>query len=97
MKQNRYPLVFLTQGQTKKWLPFKDHRAQTVQMGAYFVLSMGILGINVHAEEFLRERSLISFVKSHRLVLFCWGEDLNKTDLIEELKEDGVDGVIYDK
>ena len=79
-------------------MPQKDKRTNSVQIGIYFALSMGISGINIPAEELLFERSLISFVKSHRLVLFSYlSEDLNKTNLIQELKEDGVDGVIYDK
>lgn len=66
-------------------------------MAAYFALAIGLLGINVHAEDLLKERQLIKFVKNHGLVLFCWGADLNSSQVIEQLKHDGVDGVIYDK
>lgn len=31
------------------------------------------------------------------MVLFCWGEDINHSTVIRSLKEQGVDGVIYDK
>ncbi len=66
-------------------------------MATYFALSMDLDGINVHAEDIIENRSLIKFVKSKNLVLFCWGEDLNRKELISELKKEGVDGVIYDK
>lgn len=66
-------------------------------MATFFALSTGFLGIDVHAEEILKEKDLIKFVKSHNLVLFCWGEDLNNSEIIAQLKKDGVDGVIYDK
>ncbi|KAH8033079.1 hypothetical protein HPB51_006084 [Rhipicephalus microplus] len=54
-------------------------------------------GINVHTEELLREPSLITFVKEHKLILFCWGDDNNDSETIARLKRKGVDGVIYDK
>jgi glycerophosphocholine phosphodiesterase GPCPD1 len=96
-KQNKYPVLFLTQGMTKKWQPFKDRRNSSIEMATYFALSMDLDGINVHAEDIIENRSLIKFVKSKNLVLFCWGEDLNRKELISELKKEGVDGVIYDK
>lgn len=97
LKQNKYPLLFLTQGQTEKYPPYLDTRTSTVYMATYFALSTHILGINVHTEELLREPSLIAFVKEHKLILFCWGEDNNHAETIASLKQKGVDGVIYDK
>jgi glycerophosphocholine phosphodiesterase GPCPD1 len=82
---------------TKKWQQFKDRRNSSIEMATYFALSMDLDGINVHAEDIIENRSLIKFVKSKNLVLFCWGEDLNRKELISELKKEGVDGVIYDK
>ncbi|GBL93344.1 Glycerophosphocholine phosphodiesterase GPCPD1 [Araneus ventricosus] len=97
LKQNKYPLLFLTQGETDKYPPYLDTRTATIPMGTYFALNTGILGINVHAEDLMRDPSHISFVKDRNLVLFCWGEDINHSDVIKSLKEQGVDGVIYDK
>ncbi|UYV70618.1 GPCPD1 [Cordylochernes scorpioides] len=116
LKQNKYPLLFLTQGVTERYPPYLDTRTSSVPMAAFFALSMSLLvslarvgqvgesqrvdvaqGINVHAEDLLRECSYISFVKSHKLVLFCWGEDINHSDVVQRLKDQGVDGVIYDK
>lgn len=96
-KQSRYPVLFLTQGLTKKWQKFKDPRNESIEMAAYFALSIGSEGINAHAEDILNDRTLIQFVKSKNLVLFCWGDDLNKTELISGLKAEGVDGVVYDR
>ncbi|KAH6946008.1 hypothetical protein HPB50_011128 [Hyalomma asiaticum] len=97
LKQNKYPLLFLTQGQTEKYPPYLDTRTSTIQMGTYFALCTHILGINVHTEELLREPSLITFIKEHKLILFCWGDDNNHSETIASLKRKGVDGVIYDK
>lgn len=66
-------------------------------MAAFSALSLGFTGVNVHAEDLLRDRSLIDFVKKRGLVLFVWGDDLNDKQVIKQLKVDGVDGVVYDK
>ncbi|KAI1305356.1 Glycerophosphocholine phosphodiesterase GPCPD1 [Halotydeus destructor] len=97
LKQSKYPLLFLTQGETDKWPSYWDPRTRSVQQAAYFAKSMGFLGINVHAEDLLKDRSLIQFVKQRDLILFVWGEDLMDKSIIKQLKIDGVDGVIYDK
>ncbi|XP_029841462.2 glycerophosphocholine phosphodiesterase GPCPD1 isoform X2 [Ixodes scapularis] len=97
LKQNKYPLLFLTQGQTEKYPAYLDTRTSSVQMATYFAMCTHILGINVHTEELLKQPTLIPFVKQHKLILFCWGEDNNHSGTITCLKRKGVDGVIYDK
>ncbi|XP_077527185.1 glycerophosphocholine phosphodiesterase GPCPD1-like [Haemaphysalis longicornis] len=97
LKQNKYPLLFLTQGQTDKYPPYLDTRTSSICMATYFALSIHIMGINVHTEELRRHPSLVAFVKQHKLILFCWGEDNNNAETIANLKDKGVDGVIYDK
>lgn len=96
-KQNKYPLLLLTQGRTKKWPEFFDPRTRSIEMAAYSAISMGLTGINAHAEDLIKDRSLINFVKSKDLLLWTWGDDLNDKNLIKQLKEQGVDGVVYDK
>ncbi|XP_018494954.1 glycerophosphocholine phosphodiesterase GPCPD1 [Galendromus occidentalis] len=96
-KQNKYPLLFLTQGVTEKYPPYQDPRTESVFMASYFAKSINILGINAHTEELLKNLELISLVKSKKLIMFCWGEDINTTAVIDTLKRLGVDGVIYDK
>ncbi|GFT96818.1 glycerophosphocholine phosphodiesterase GPCPD1 [Nephila pilipes] len=97
LKQNKYPLLFLTQGETDKYPPYLDTRTSSIPMATYFALNTGLLGIDVHAEDLIRDPSHIPFVKDRNLVLFCWGDDINHTDVIRSLKEQGVDGCIYDK
>lgn len=60
-------------------------------------LHFSFKGINVHAEDLIRDPSHIPFVKDRNMVLFCWGEDINHSAVIRSLKDQGVDGVIYDK
>ncbi|KAL1123856.1 hypothetical protein AAG570_001626 [Ranatra chinensis] len=97
LKQNKYPVMFLTQGITDKYPAYHDPRCQNVPMAVHFALNMGILGINVHTEDLLRDSSQVTLVKRAGLVLFCWGDDNNDTATIKHLKDLGIHAVIYDK
>ncbi|OQR78773.1 glycerophosphocholine phosphodiesterase GPCPD1-like [Tropilaelaps mercedesae] len=96
-KQNKYPLLFLTQGITTKYPAYQDPRTSSTRMAAYFSRATGLLGVNAHTEELHASPDCIALVKSKKLVLFCWGEENNTVEAIEALKRKGVDGVIYDK
>lgn len=43
MKQNKYPVMFLTQGVTLRYSDYYDPRTHTIPMGVYFALAIGIL------------------------------------------------------
>lgn len=43
MKQNKYPVMFLTQGVTMKYEDYFDPRTHSIPMGVHFALSIGIL------------------------------------------------------
>ncbi|KAK2719472.1 hypothetical protein QYM36_005081 [Artemia franciscana] len=96
-KQNKYPVLFLTIGVSQRMEPYKDPRTNCIPVSTYFALSCDILGINVHAEDILRDPSQVRFVKNFGLTLFCWGEDNNDQAIIRQMKKLGVDGIIYDK
>ncbi|XP_014259991.1 glycerophosphocholine phosphodiesterase GPCPD1-like isoform X2 [Cimex lectularius] len=97
LKQNRYPVMFLTQGITDKYPAYHDPRCQNVPMAVHYAVGMDILGINVHTEDLLRDSSQVNLVKRAGLVLFCWGDDNNDTATIKHLKDLGIHAVIYDK
>ncbi|KOC63791.1 Glycerophosphocholine phosphodiesterase GPCPD1 [Habropoda laboriosa] len=97
LKQNKYPVVFLTQGVTSKYPTYHDPRCQTVPMAVRHALAADILGINVHTEDILRDPSQVKFVKDAGLIIFCWGDDNNDKDTIQHLKKLGLHAVIYDK
>ncbi|CAB0014859.1 unnamed protein product [Nesidiocoris tenuis] len=96
LKQNRYPVMFLTQGITDKYPAYHDPRCQNVPIAVLFAVNMDILGINVHTEDLLRDSSQVELVKRAGLVLFCWGDDNNDVDTIKLLKDMGIHAVIYD-
>ncbi|PSN43442.1 hypothetical protein C0J52_02644 [Blattella germanica] len=97
LKQNRYPVIFLTQGVTKKYPDYRDPRTQSIPMAIHHAKCAEILGINAHTEDILRDSSQVKKVRDAGLVLFCWGDDNNNPATIKHLKELGVHGVIYDK
>ncbi|XP_031779389.1 glycerophosphocholine phosphodiesterase GPCPD1 isoform X2 [Nasonia vitripennis] len=97
LKQNKYPVVFLTQGVTVKYPTYHDPRCQTIPMAMRHAVAADILGINVHTEDILRDPSQVKLVKDRGLVIFCWGDDNNDKDTIQHLKKLGLHAVIYDK
>lgn len=97
LKQNMYPVLFLTQGMTKKYAKYLDPRTSSVQMATFMVKCFHLWGVNCHVEDFLVDRSLVQYVKKFGITVFTWGDDINSTNVIHQLKNDGVDGIIYDK
>jgi len=97
LKQNRYPVLFLTQGQTERYKPFSDQRASLTNNAIYLAKIFNFYGVNIHAEDLFRNIDLIKYVKNFGLKLFTWGEDINSNNAVTLLKAGGVDGIIYDK
>ena len=43
MKQNKYPVLFLTQGDTPRWVSYTDPRSLSVRLAADFAVSNSLL------------------------------------------------------
>uniref|UniRef100_A0A8C4I4T6 Glycerophosphocholine phosphodiesterase 1 n=1 Tax=Dicentrarchus labrax TaxID=13489 RepID=A0A8C4I4T6_DICLA len=96
-KQNRYPILFLTQGISDRYPELMDIRCQSTQIAISFAQSENILGISGHTEELLKNLSYIADAQSKGLVVFSWGEDNNDHENRRKLREQGIDGLIYDR
>lgn len=97
-KQNRYPVLFLCVGVTTRYEPFVDMRASTSNAAVNLAASIGILGVNFHSEDLLRDTSSLHRAKNFGLVSFVWGDDLDNRTHQEYFKKVLlVDGVIYDR
>uniref|UniRef100_A0A336KEV4 CSON008817 protein n=1 Tax=Culicoides sonorensis TaxID=179676 RepID=A0A336KEV4_CULSO len=96
-KQNLYPVMFLTQGITSKYIKYREPRCSTIEYAVRNACCMELLGIVAHTEDLLRDASQINLAKEQGLVIFCWGDDNNCQDTIKYLKDLGIHGVIYDK
>ncbi|KAK9531801.1 hypothetical protein VZT92_011206 [Zoarces viviparus] len=95
-KQNKYPILFLTQGISEKYSDLMDIRCQTTQIAISFAQSENILGISGHTEELLKNLSYIRDAQSKGLVVFSWGDENNEHENRRKLREQGIDGLIYD-
>ncbi|XP_053192796.1 glycerophosphocholine phosphodiesterase GPCPD1 isoform X1 [Scomber japonicus] len=95
-KQNKYPILFLTQGISERYPELMDIRCQTTQIAMSFAQSENILGISAHTEELLKHLSYIGEAQAKGLVVFSWGEDNNDHQNRRKLREQGIDGLIYD-
>ncbi|MEQ2189211.1 hypothetical protein GOODEAATRI_022897, partial [Goodea atripinnis] len=97
LKQNKYPILFLTQGVSEKYPELMDIRCQTTQIAISFAQSENILGISAHTEELLKHLNYIREAQSKGLVVFSWGDDNNEHENRRKLREQGIDGLIYDR
>ncbi|XP_028295607.1 glycerophosphocholine phosphodiesterase GPCPD1 isoform X2 [Gouania willdenowi] len=96
-KQNKYPILFLTQGISEKYPELRDIRCQSTQIAISFAQSENILGISAHTEELLTHLNYIADAQSKGLVVFSWGDDNNDHENRMMLREQGIDGLIYDR
>lgn len=97
LKQNKYPVLLLSNGPTKRYTPYKDWRCTSFQNGINFAKAEGILGVNFQAEGLIQDLPIIKYIQSLGLVLFVWGEDLSDAKVKDRLRKEGVDGLIFDR
>lgn len=97
LKQNRYPVLFLTQGVSQIWPPYDDIRTQSTKQAFAYAKTADILGVNLHTEELLKDPSLMDSALNNQLVVFCWGDDNNDKSTISFLKKLGMHAIVYDK
>uniref|UniRef100_A0A2P2I1B8 Glycerophosphocholine phosphodiesterase GPCPD1-like n=1 Tax=Hirondellea gigas TaxID=1518452 RepID=A0A2P2I1B8_9CRUS len=97
LKQNRYPVLFLTQGASEHWSPYDDMRCQSIRLAVLYATTADILGINLHTEDLLRDASQMELALQNNLIVFCWGDLNNDKSNIAFLKKLGMHAIIYDK
>ncbi|KAJ8945456.1 hypothetical protein NQ314_009208 [Rhamnusium bicolor] len=96
-KQNKYPVMLLTIGESQIYPRYSDPRCWSIKSAAQCAIMLEILGINVHTEDLLRNPSLVNLAITSNLIIFCWGDENADPVTIKFLKELGLHGVIYDK
>jgi glycerophosphocholine phosphodiesterase GPCPD1 len=97
LKQNRYPVLLLTQGVNSKYDNYMDPRTWTIANGSNYASMSDILGLNAMAEDIQRDTSQVQMVKERGQVIFVWTDDQNDSSTVQYLKELGVDGIVYDR
>lgn len=97
LKQNLYPVMFLTTGVTVKYQPYYDPRCTSHGKAIEHAQAMELLGVVGHTEDLLQDQTQIKQTIDSGLVLFCWGDENNNIENIRLLKGQGMHAVIYDK
>ncbi|XP_035446358.2 glycerophosphocholine phosphodiesterase GPCPD1 isoform X1 [Spodoptera frugiperda] len=96
-KQNKYPVMFLTIGITKRYQPYRDARCSSIPLAVQSAVSTEILGVVVHTEDLLRDPTQVKLATDAGLIIFCWGDDIVNKSVVKKLKDMGLHAVIYDK
>ncbi|ELT93656.1 hypothetical protein CAPTEDRAFT_223175 [Capitella teleta] len=97
LKQPTFPVFFLSLGKTLKYVPYLDPRGNDAFTAANFCRSRGLMGVVVHAEDILRDLTIIQKLKKQGLRVFSWGDDNNSPENLKLQQNHGVDGLIYDR
>ncbi|CAG2115177.1 unnamed protein product [Medioppia subpectinata] len=101
LKQNKLRVALLTSGDVKHWdpkaKPLYDPRGTTIPLGAYFAEGMGLDGMSILAKDLLADKTLIPFVKSRKQHVYVWGDQINSRQVIDQLVNNGADGLIFNK
>ncbi|XP_067648601.1 glycerophosphocholine phosphodiesterase GPCPD1 isoform X2 [Eurosta solidaginis] len=98
-KQNLFPVMFLTQGQTKKWSPFMDLRTRTVEQAINNAQAFELAGTAPHAEDLLSEEGAVLLQKARILgqISLVWGDDCNSKERVKYFVEIGATATCYDR
>ncbi|KAI8904579.1 Glycerophosphoryl diester phosphodiesterase family-domain-containing protein [Powellomyces hirtus] len=94
MKQNHYPVFFLTEGGTEHT---SDARANTLHDAVRFAARSGCLGIVTKVDPILDAPGLVRAIRESGLLLFTYGAKNNVVQNVRLQKNWGVDAVIVDK
>lgn len=101
MKQNTFPVLFLTNGITNK-KRYKDFRTKSTQMSLNYIKSENLHGIVAHSEELSRNLKAQNIIYSHstksgNFYAYSWGDYLNEQSRRRAISELGIRGIIYDR
>jgi len=96
-KQNKYPVLLLTQGENSKYEDFKDPRTWSIKNGVLFGEMCGLLGLSAMAEAVTKDVSQLEMIHKYNQIIFVWTDEQNDKDTVKYLKQLGVNGVIYDR
>ncbi|CAK8693293.1 unnamed protein product [Clavelina lepadiformis] len=94
-KQNHYPVIFLTNGDTKHYTPLLDLRESSNKMAIGAALAEGFVGINTLDKDVYSDRSIVRKTHEANLLFACYGDDI--TDRLDVIEEASVDIAIYDR
>lgn len=95
-KQNRYPVLFLNNGETGHYRLYEEPRAQLNSMAAAFAMSQKLLGLVTLERDVYADHSQVKKMHDHGLKLLVYGGEVHKPENIKLLTDLSLDGIIYD-
>ncbi|KAM8708071.1 hypothetical protein ACLKA7_015099 [Drosophila subpalustris] len=98
-KQNLFPVMFLTQGETKKWQAFSDLRTRNFMAAVNNAQAFELAGTAPHAEDFLGENAaqLLKQARDQGQIAVIWGDDCNSRERVKYFTQIGATATCYDR
>ncbi|XP_020913787.1 glycerophosphocholine phosphodiesterase GPCPD1-like [Exaiptasia diaphana] len=90
LKQNEFPVYFITQDNTTFWTPYLDMRTRHVETAVAFAKAQSLDGVHSFANELLNSPEKIDSVLEAGLVLSVWGSVNENLETRQWLHERGV-------
>ncbi|XP_055856167.1 glycerophosphocholine phosphodiesterase GPCPD1-like [Episyrphus balteatus] len=97
MKQNMFPVIFLTLGSTDKWPAYEDPRCKDIETAATNSQVFELAGVAAHAEDILKDPSVVRLATDLGQKVFLWGDDINSIERVKLFESFGVTGNIFDR
>ncbi|XP_055902997.1 glycerophosphocholine phosphodiesterase GPCPD1-like isoform X2 [Eupeodes corollae] len=97
MKQNIFPVIFLTLGCTDKWPAYADPRCKDIETASSNCQAFQLIGVAVHAEDILRDPSMTRLATDLGQKVFLWGDDINSFERVQLFEAAGVTANIFDR
>ncbi|XP_013119256.2 glycerophosphocholine phosphodiesterase GPCPD1 isoform X2 [Stomoxys calcitrans] len=99
-KQNIFPVMFLSMGETKKWEPFLDLRTRTFQQAVNNAQAFELAGTAPHAEDFINNdlaAGMMQRARSLGQIALVWGDDCNSKEAVKYFHTIGATATCYDR
>uniref|UniRef100_A0A1A9W3F8 GP-PDE domain-containing protein n=1 Tax=Glossina brevipalpis TaxID=37001 RepID=A0A1A9W3F8_9MUSC len=98
-KQNIFPVMFLSMGETKKWEPFLNLRTRTFEQAINNAQAFELAGTAPHAEDFLGANGANMIQKARNLgqAALVWGDDCNSKEAVKYFQDIGATATCYDR
>lgn len=98
LKQNKFPVIFLSQGMTDRFERYVDTRARSIWNGIYFAQAFDLAGIDIISDYYTSlGKKLVDFINDHNLVARGWGDMGETSETLDLLKDIGLQCITYDK
>nr|XP_039267512.1 glycerophosphocholine phosphodiesterase GPCPD1-like [Styela clava] len=96
-KQNKFPVVYLTNGDSSTDIPFMELRSRYNRLAIPFCSSENFLGLCTGEKDAYSDPTLVEKIHNSGLKFFLYGDNICKPENREILTKQGVDGIIYDR